>query len=46
MLKSKVSGIDFATGQMVATVATDSIKLNGTAFPVPTPHKAIKQLGV
>ena len=43
MLKSKVSGIDFATRQMMAT---DSIKLNGTAFPVQPLHKAIKQLGV
>ena len=43
MLKSKISAIDFATGQMAAT---DNIRLNGTAFPVQPPHKALKQLGV
>ncbi len=43
MLKSKISAIDFANGQIVAT---DHIKLNGVAFPVQYPHKAIKQLGV
>lgn len=43
MLKSKISAIDFATGQMVAT---DNVKLNGAAFPVQPPHKALKQLGV
>ena len=43
ILKSKISAIDFATGQMVAT---DHIKLNGAAFPVQPPHKALKQLGV
>ncbi len=43
MLKSKISAIDFANGQ---TVATDNIRLNGVAFPVQPPHKALKQLGV
>jgi hypothetical protein len=43
MLKSKISAIDFANGR---TVATDSIQLNGAAFPVQPPHKALKQLGV
>ncbi len=36
MLKSKISAIDFATGQMVAT---DNVKLNGAAFPVQPPTK-------
>jgi hypothetical protein len=43
MLKSKISAIDFANGR---PVATNSIQLNGAAFPVQPLHKALKQLVV
>ena len=43
MFKSKIAAINFATGQ---TIATDSIKLNGVAFPALGSNQAHKQLGV
>jgi hypothetical protein len=43
MTKSKNAGIDFATG---ATIATDSIQLNGSTFKTIKSHQAHKLLGV
>jgi hypothetical protein len=41
--KSEIAGVDFATG---ATIATDSIQLNGTPFKATESDQAHKLLGV
>jgi hypothetical protein len=43
MKKSEIAGIDFATGE---AIATDNIKLDGQAFQVQDVEQAHKLLGV
>ena len=43
MAKSEIAGVDFATG---ATIATDSIQLNGTPFQAIESDQMHKLLGV